>query len=66
MREMSRNTEGKRILEIIAKKIQTRIYFEENQVRKFAKKIEEDLLGWFNLAEKRWLSFAERYRFAFC
>lgn len=26
------------------------------------KKIEEDILGWFNLTEYLWFSFGERYR----
>jgi len=43
------------------KKIQKKMFLRRSGKENDAKKIEEDIYEWLNLAEQRWFNFAERY-----
>ena len=46
----------------LLKKLQKKMLLRRSRKENTAKKMEEDILEWLNLAEQRWFSFGERYR----
>jgi hypothetical protein len=47
----------------LLKNIRKKMFLRRSGKENDAKKMEEDTLGWLNLAEQIWFNFGERYRF---